>query len=147
MYTHVHVHTPTHDTHLRTHMPSSQTCVHGKFLEFMRMRNSPSEGVDASNLQVVQTPSGPQLVQTSGEDGDSRSMEDSAMPVSSAEESDMDDGYMPGESQQVTSQLCCSFDFLVASSYFYKRAKPSVRLSVNGSLFLREEGRSKFSTN
>ncbi len=72
----------------------------------MHMPNSP-KGVDASNLQVVQTPSGPQLVQTSGEDGDSRSMEDSAMPVSSAEESDMEDGYMPGESQQVTSQLRC----------------------------------------
>lgn len=59
-------------------------------------------GVDTSNLQVVHTPSGPQLLQTSPEDGDTRHMHDSSMmPVSSAEESDMEEGYMPGESQQV----------------------------------------------
>ena len=82
-------------------------CVHFEFLlEFMPMPNSP-KGIGASNLQVVQTPSGPQLVQTLGEDGDSRSMEVSAMPVSWAEESNLEESYRAGESQQVTSQLRC----------------------------------------
>ena len=80
-------------------------------------------GVDTSNLQVVHTPSGPQLLQTSPEDGDTRHMHDSSMmPVSSAEESDMEEGYMPGESQQVQMRKNCfdGFNCLVYTYFFYK---------------------------